>query len=68
MAGPTYLFPKSDLRNFRDPFAKQNAARMKKTNPGINGMMYPIMPIPVKKKPNTTQTGRGKMEVFSGTK
>ena len=68
IAGPTYLLLSSAFRNLRDPFAKQNAARMKNTNPGINGTIYPIIPIPVKKNPSTTQSGLGIIEGFAGFK
>lgn len=39
IAGPTYLLLNKALKNFLDPLAKQKAARMKKTRPGINGIM-----------------------------
>lgn len=39
IAGPTNLFPNKAFKNLLDPFAKQNAARIKKTSPGIKGMM-----------------------------
>jgi lipoyl-dependent peroxiredoxin len=57
MAGPTYLFDSKALRNFLDPLAKQKAANMKKTRPGMRGRIYPMMPSPVKKNPSATQRG-----------
>ena len=57
IAGPTYLLLNKALKNFREPLAKLKAARIKKTRPGIKGMMYPIIPIPVNKNPSATQKG-----------
>jgi hypothetical protein len=38
--------------NEADDFAKQNAAGMKKINPGMTGTIKPMIPINVKKTPH----------------
>lgn len=56
--GPTYLLLIMSRRNFREPLAKQKVAIKKNTNPGIIGVMYPIIPTPTKIKPNEIQNAR----------
>ena len=64
ICGPTCRFDNNALKSFRDPRAKQYEAIIKNTSPGIRGNIKPMVPIPVKIKPNIIQTCLDKLNFF----